>query len=212
MMATKAGSEGRVNTRGTNPEPEADPALATDPSALLRSGKKQIHLTGFMGSGKSTVGRRLAQLLNWSFIDLDEAIAERAGLSVAEIFDEAGEAVFRALEDQLLLEISVVATTHEEARGVVVALGGGTLMDPDNREVCSAIATIIWLRCPVSVVKERCPEIGGERPLWGAAGDLEQRLAEREPGYRAAADFTVDAVGTPDEVVARVLAVLGEAG
>ncbi len=206
MMGTKEGSEGGAKTRG------ADSASAKDPSTLLPSGKRQIHLTGFMGSGKSTVGRRLAQLLNWSFIDLDEAIAERAGLSVAEIFDEAGEAVFRALEDQLLLEISVVATTHTESPGAVVALGGGTLMDPDNRGVCSAIATIVWLRCPVDVIKERSPEIAGCRPLWGTSGDLEQRLSEREPGYRAAADFAVDAVGTPDEVAARVIAVLGDAG
>ena len=176
------------------------------PEHVLPIGKRQLHLTGFMGSGKSTVGRRMAHLLGWDFIDLDEAIAERAGKSVAQIFADEGEDVFRALEDQLLLEISVVATTHAGDHGIIVALGGGTLMDPANREVCAAIATIVWLRCPVEVIAERCPEGTGTRPLWGSTEELKQRLSEREPGYRTA-DFTVDASGSPEEVAEAVLAV-----
>ena len=177
---------------------------------LLPPGKRQLHLTGFMGSGKSTVGRRLARRLGWDFIDLDEAIAERAGKSVAGIFADEGEGVFRALEDQLLLEISVLATTHAARRGVIVALGGGTLMDPENQEVCAAIATIVWLRCPIEVVAERCLQGADSRPLWGGTEEIKRRLAEREPGYRGA-DFTVDATGTADDVADNVLAILSEA-
>ena len=204
-MAPNRGEEGTVHTS------RPDPASATDPAALLPAGKRQLHLTGFMGSGKSTVGRRLARLLDWDFIDLDEVIVERAGKSVADIFADAGEEVFRALEDQLLLEISVLATTHATGRGVVVALGGGTLMDPENREICAAIATIVWLRCPIEVVEERCAEGKDTRPLWGGSEDLQQHLSERESGYRVA-DITVDATGTPGEVAAAVLAELGRVG
>ena len=204
-MATNQGPEGTARARGTDPAPE------TDPAGLLPPGKRQLHLTGFMGSGKSTVGRRLARLLDWDFIDLDQAIAERAGKSVAGIFADEGEEVFRALEDQLLLEISVLATTHAAGRGVIVALGGGTLLDPDNQAVCAAIATIVWLQCPVEILRERCAEGTGTRPLWGSTEELEQRLAEREPGYRGA-DFTVDASGSPDEVAETVLAILGGQG
>jgi len=203
-MSTNRSIEGTAHTRGTGPAPE------TDPAGLLPRGKRQLHLTGFMGSGKSTVGRRLARLLDWDFLDLDEAIAERAGKSVAGIFADEGEVVFRALEDQLLLEISAVATTHAAGRGVIVALGGGTLMEPENREVCAAIATIVWLSCPVELIEKRCAQGAGSRPLWGSTEELEQRLAERESGYRGA-DFSVDASGSPDEVAETVLGILREA-
>ena len=203
-MTTNRSIEGTAHRLGT------DPASETDPEGLLPRGKRQLHLTGFMGSGKSTVGRRLALLLDWNFLDLDEAIAERAGKSVAGIFADEGEEVFRALENQLLLEISVLATTHAAGRGVIVALGGGTLMEPENREVCAAIATIVWLSCPVAVVEERCVQGAGSRPLWSSTEELEQRLAERESGYRSA-DFTVDASGSPDEVAETVLGILREA-
>jgi shikimate kinase len=207
MMSTNRDDGGAADTRAM------DPASKTEPTGLLPKGKRQLHLTGFMCSGKSTVGRRLARLLDWEFIDLDEAIAERAGKSVAEIFADAGEAVFRALEDQLLLEISVLATTHSAVRGVIVALGGGTLMDPENRELCASIATIVWLRCPVEVVEERFTQggAGNRRPLWGSTEELEQRMVQREPGYRGA-DFAVDATGTPEEVSDKVLALLGAEG
>jgi len=197
MMATHHGGKGTVHEQGVDPED------------LLPEGKRQIHLTGFMGCGKSTVGSRLARLLKWEFIDLDAAVAERAGKSVAEIFADEGETVFRALEDQLLLEISVLATTHMGVQGSVVALGGGTLMDPENRDICAAIATIVWLRCPVAVVEGRCAADAGARPLWGSAEELEERLSEREPGYLCA-DLTVDASGSPEEVAEAVLAALRE--
>ena len=83
-------------------------------------------------------------------------------------------------------------------------------MEPENREVCAAIATIVWLSCPVEVVEERCAQGAGSRPLWASTEELEQRLAERESGYRGA-DFTVDASGCPDEVAETVLAILREA-
>jgi shikimate kinase len=180
------------------------------PAVLLPPGKTQIHLTGFMGSGKSTVGRFLSRMLGWSFIDLDEAIAERAEKSVAQVFADEGEPVFRALEDALLLEVAMLARSDAGAGGCVVALGGGTLMSPANRDTCAEIATMVWLQCSGEVVRARCQEAPGTRPLWGTAEELEARMREREPGYRTA-DFVVDADGEPAEIAEKVLATIREA-
>jgi len=187
-----------------------DGAHGMAPAALLPPGKTQIHLTGFMGSGKSTVGIFLARMLGWSFIDLDEAIAERAEKSVAQIFADEGEPVFRALEDVLLLEVAMLARSDAGAGGCVVALGGGTLMSSANRDTCAEIATIVWLKCSMDMIRARCQAATGSRPLWGSGEELEGRLCEREPGYRTA-DFVVDADGEPAEVAAAVLAAIREA-
>jgi shikimate kinase len=183
---------------------EAEGPRQVSPADLLPPGKRQIHLTGFMGSGKSAVGRRLAEMLGWGFVDLDAAIAARAEKSVAQLFAEEGEAVFRALEDLLLLEVSVVARAEVGANGCVVALGGGTLMDPANRETCAAIATVVWLQCPLDIIVARSGSEAETRPLWGTPGELRDRYAEREPGYLAA-DLIVDGSGSVSEVANAVL-------
>ncbi|MFQ5745054.1 MAG: shikimate kinase [Acidobacteriota bacterium] len=180
-------------------EPSRKQELRSPPAAP--GGKRQLHLTGFMGSGKSTVGQQLARRLLWNFLDLDAVVARHAEKSVARIFAEGGEESFRAMESHVLRQL--VKKPH-----TVVALGGGTLLDPRNREICVQAATVVWLRCPLELLQLRCAEQAGERPLWGAADELAQRYEARLPGYRSA-DLTIDAAGSPAEVAEAVLAALG---
>ncbi len=180
---------------GTPKEPAGKP-----PSEDLPGGKRQIHLTGFMGSGKSTVGRRLAERLQWEFLDLDEAIIRLGGQSIAEIFAAGGEETFRRLESIALRQAVLAPKT-------VVALGGGTLMDPDNRAVCVEAATLVWLRCTLEVMQRRCGEASLDRPLWGSA-KLEELLSAREPGYLSS-DLTIDGNGNVSQVTEVLLTSLG---
>jgi len=176
-------------------------AAGSSPTNDLPGGKRQIHLAGFMGSGKSTVGRYLAERMLWEFLDLDDAIVRFAGRSIAEIFAGGGEEAFRELEDTVLRQAVLAPKT-------VVALGGGTLMNPDNRAVCAEAATIAWLRCSSEVMRRRCGEVSPHRPLWGSSAEMERLLSAREPGYLSA-DLTIDGDGTPAQVTEALLAALG---
>jgi shikimate kinase len=180
-------------------------------SLALPGGRRQIHLTGFMGAGKSTVGRLLARRLLWNFLDLDGVIERQEGRSVARIFAESGEETFRELERAVLRQVVLKPAT-------VVALGGGTLIDPDNRALCATRAAIVWLRAPLEVLRARCAENGestisasapqvGKRPLWGDSEALRARFEERLPGYQTAT-IVVDAAAEPERVVDAVLEAL----
>lgn len=111
-----------------------------------------IYLVGFMGSGKTTVGRLLAERLGWSFVDLDEEIEAAAGITIASIFEERGEAEFRRIEAETL-ERRV--RTIERGRPAVVALGGGTFAQPANRDLAMAHGIAFWLDCPLETVTRR---------------------------------------------------------
>jgi shikimate kinase len=161
----------------------------------------QIVLTGFMGTGKTEVGRRLARQLGRPFIDTDDLVAAAAGRSVAEIFAAEGEPRFRALE----------RTAVEQACAVpeaVIATGGGTVLDPENRRRLAVAGPIVCLRArPEDIVRRvRDPQ---SRPLLAGTrkdriGRIRTMLAERAPTYAFAA-HTVDTTGlTLDEVVERV--------
>ena len=138
-----------------------------------------VFLTGFMGTGKTAVGRALARRLDRRFIDLDQEIERAAGISVAEIFSRFGEADFRARERQALEAVSRV----DDA---VVATGGGVVIDPANRRMLRASGNVICLRADVPTILER---VGGgdDRPLLASAGDRAARvralLAERAAAY-----------------------------
>ena len=140
-------------------------------------------LIGLMGSGKSSIGRRLAVRLDLPLIDLDEYIVAKAGLTIPEIFSRSGEAEFRRLESEALAEV-----IHQPA---IIATGGGIVMSEENRRLLKENPPVIWL--------EACPEflagrIDGDtnRPLV-AAGDTLNRLRElarvRDPLYRECADL-----------------------
>jgi shikimate kinase len=156
----------------------------------------RIVLVGFMGAGKSTVGRELAALLGWDFVDLDERVAARAGRSVAEIFDGFGEAAFRDLE---LLE----ARAAMRGERVVIAAGGGAFAGDATRAALSAGATTVWLRCALPALLRRIG--GGGRPLARNRERIPALLDERERVYRLA-DVTVDTTEGAPRDAARAIA------
>ncbi|MGC9349437.1 MAG: 3-dehydroquinate synthase [Anaerolineae bacterium] len=135
-------------------------------------------LTGFMGTGKTTLGRAVADRLGRSFVDMDDLIEARAGKSIARIFEEDGESSFRDLESQLCRELA-------EQDGLVVATGGGALVDPVNRAVMSRKAVVVCLQAEVDEILRRVGD-GEERPLLRNANprrDVEHLLAARQRAY-----------------------------
>lgn len=161
-----------------------------------------IYLVGFMGSGKSTIGRLLADELGWTFIDLDDVIEQSAGVTISSLFESRGEEEFRKLEHQALRRI-----VDKVERGVphVVALGGGAFVQPMNQALLAPNGVSIWLDCPLASVERRVSR-HSHRPL---ARDIEKfraLFAERSAEY-AKADYRIE-VGDaePATHVARVLA------
>jgi shikimate kinase len=157
----------------------------------------RVVLVGFMGSGKSAVGRKLARRLGYGFEDLDRRIEKRAGSTIAAVFREQGEAAFRALERE---EAELVSRLD----GVVVAAGGGAFAMPRTRAALQRGALTVWLQCSLQSSMRRI-ERDGSRPLAGNREIMRALLAEREPSYRLA-DVRVDTSRrTPREVVERIV-------
>jgi shikimate kinase len=164
----------------------------------------RIFLTGFMGCGKTTVGRRLAQRLGVGFVDLDEEIERRAGMTVRQIFEQQGEPVFRQLEAEALRGTLALPD-------VVVALGGGTMAFEANAALIGPNGLSVWINPAFATISSR---IGGrgkaDRPLFK---DDVQALAlyrERLPAYRRA-DVTMDVAPDegPEEIAARIELLIG---
>jgi shikimate kinase len=149
-----------------------------------------------MGAGKTSVGRALAQLLLFSFIDLDDVIESRAGKKISEIFAEQGEAEFRRLEREAL-------ESCRELKQTVIALGGGTFVAEENRRTLRSIGPSVWLDCPFEVCLSR---IEGDRfrPMLRSREETEKLFRSRLDAY-ALADFTVDSnEDTVEEIAARI--------
>jgi shikimate kinase len=159
-----------------------------------------VVLVGFMGSGKSAVGRVLARRLGYRFEDMDRRIEARTGRTIAEIFRDDGEEAFRGLEREEALAVSRL-----EDR--VVASGGGAFAQPETRRILQKGAIIVWLRCDIGRILARVPP-DGSRPLAGNRDIMRALLAEREPWYRMA-DVAVDAsTGSPREVAERIVGLI----
>jgi shikimate kinase len=152
-------------------------------SAGPRGGLRRVVLIGFMGAGKTTVGRVLAGRLGWTFLDLDESIEARAGRSVAELFAQAGEAAFRELE-RSAAEASLGLERY------VLAAGGGAWAQPATRELLARDALTVWLRCDFETALRRIPG-DGSRPLAKSRERMRKLWAEREAAY-GLADVAVD--------------------
>lgn len=168
---------------------------------------RPIVLVGLMGAGKTTIGRRLAAVLNLPFVDADEEIEAAAGLSVSEIFARHGEPEFRRGERRVI-ERLLLGPPH------VLATGGGAFMDPETRALVRARAVSVWLRADIDVLMRRV-EKRDTRPLL-RGGDpravMERLMAERHPVY-AEADVTVDSNNQPHgAAVAQVLQALAQRG
>lgn len=160
-----------------------------------------IILTGFMGTGKTTVGKRLARRLGWQFVDVDSLIVASAKESVSNIFAEHGEAVFRRLEQRAIR--SVVRGDKQ-----VIATGGGAFVNPDNRQLLRSVGPVLCLTAQPKVILQRVGATLASRPvLSGVASPLnriQQLMAQRASAY-AKADLTIDTTHLSlDDVVERI--------
>jgi shikimate kinase len=165
----------------------------------------RIYLTGFMGAGKSAVGRRLAERLGMPFVDLDEEIEKRSGLRVREIFEWHGEAEFRRLEQETLRATG-------ELPDVVVATGGGTVTFEANARWMKENGLTVWLNPAFGTIVGRIGGLGKkDRPLFRDEAQALTLYRERLQAYRQA-DLTVDVRPEehPQEVAARVALLLGK--
>lgn len=166
-----------------------------------------IVLSGFMGCGKTTIGRRLASALGMKFVDMDLYIEKKTGMTVREIFAEYGEAHFRALETETVRELA-------QSADYVVATGGGTLMRQENVEgFHRGGGTIYYLDVPLAALQERLKN-DKRRPLLQTPDRravIERLLNERRPQYLASADVIVDAGAPAIVVVERICALRGAA-
>lgn len=168
----------------------------------------RVYLTGFMASGKSTVGPKAAARLGQPFLDLDRLITAHDGRTIPTIFAEDGEERFRELETAMLHRTA-------ETDDLVVALGGGALVDDENRAFAKEQGLVVYLEVPVDTILERVTEDDTRRPLLqdeaGAPlphdeqrARIEQMLNERRPSYEAA-HCTIDADRPVKTVVADVV-------
>ena len=157
----------------------------------------KVYLVGFMAAGKSTVARALAGRLGWRAEDIDELIEARERRTVAEIFQRQGEPYFRALEREILRLLLPL-------RHVVVATGGGTYMDPENRAAINMDGVAVWLDVPLEELIARIPA-DGRRPLAADRAALERLFAARVAAYSTAA-YRVNAAGArPEEIAERII-------
>jgi len=145
-----------------------------------------IYLVGFMGSGKSTIGRLLAERLGWQFADLDEEIEAQQATTIAELFDKMGEPEFRRIESTALRKH---VRTIECGRPTVVALGGGTFVQADNFELLENHGVTIWLDCPLEMVRHRV-EHATHRPLARDRQRFEELFHGRQAAY-GKADYRI---------------------
>jgi shikimate kinase len=159
-----------------------------------------------MGSGKTSTGRALAELLRWEFVDLDEEIERREQMPIRQLFQESGEVEFRAIEHTTLRECLA-----RMSKPTVVALGGGASIQPDNAELLQAgHALTFFLETPVEEMLTRCgvedaPDPRNPRPLAADKTEFRKLYEQRLPSYRAAV-FTVATSGKTVEVVASEIA------
>jgi shikimate kinase len=171
---------------------------------LARLGARSLVLTGMMGVGKSSIGRRLAARLNVPFVDADTEIEKAAGMSIPDVFARHGEADFRSGEARVIARLL-------DSGPQVLASGGGAVMNPDTRAAIKAKGVSIWLKADLDVLLRRIAKRKHERPMLHTddpAETLRQLLITREPVY-ALADLTVQSREVPhDAIVAEIMRAL----
>ena len=179
------------------PQAEAD-ARADSPVCAARA----VILVGFMGAGKTSVGRSLGQRLGWTFEDLDDRIEAREKRSVEQIFRESGEAKFRRAEHAALREL----LAEGGATPRVVALGGGAFVQAHNADLIQeARAMVVFLSAPVEELFRRCEQESRKRPLQQDRESFRQLYEARLPHYAAAA-VRIETGGKDVEAVAEEIA------
>ena len=159
----------------------------------------KLYLVGFMGAGKTSVARALGRRMGWRVEDIDHRIEAREHLRVAEIFARHGEPYFRSVERSVLEDLL-------PQRNVIIATGGGTFVDPDNRAAMLADGAVAWLDVPLERVIERVPA-DGRRPLASDRTQMEQLYARRGAAY-SQAHIRIDA-SRPVAEIERILEWIG---
>jgi shikimate kinase len=179
---------------------------------MTRGSGAHLVLVGVMGAGKTSVGAACATRLDRPFVDVDDVVASLAGRSVAEIFRTVGEAEFRRLEREAVADVCASPTP------LVIACGGGAVIDADSRRRLRAAGLVVWLRAAPDELARRVGsgEEAAERPLLARDRRQERRspvdvlgglLEARTPAYEAVADATVETDGrTVEQVADAVLA------
>jgi len=171
--------------------------------ALAQRIDRPLALVGMMGVGKSTIGRKLAHLLDFQFADADDEIEKAAQRTVSEIFEEFGEASFRDGERRVISRLL-------DGKACVIATGGGAFVQDDTRALIKAKAITIWLDSDVETLVERVSR-NDKRPLLrgGNVRDIVTRMkAEREPAYAEAMIHVMSDAGPHDAAVSRILEAL----
>lgn len=165
-----------------------------------------LSLIGYRGTGKSTIGRLLADRLGRPFIDADDLIVDRAGRTIKAIFEESGEPVFRDWEERVLREVA------NEHPGAILATGGGAILRESNRRLLRSLGLVVWLRAEPEELARRLEadaKARHDRPPLTSAGALQEIrdvLEFRAPLYRATTHVEVETQGkTPAEIVDEVL-------
>jgi shikimate kinase len=176
--------------------PSNEPGPALVPAHLRR-----LVLTGFMGAGKSTVGRLLAARINWTFLDLDTHLESRTGATIPQLFERHGEAHFRRLESSALA--SALGRNN-----TVLALGGGTPEELTNRLLLeqSPSTFTIFLDAPFPTLFDRCILQDIARPVLADPAAAQLRFQKRHPLYRRLANLTIDTADlTADQTIDALL-------
>lgn len=164
-------------------------AMSKIPDQPCTPCSQNIVLVGFMGCGKSTVGREIGLQLNYPLVDTDCLIVESVGMGVAQIFSQHGENYFRDLETDLISQIHGKDCTKQ-----IISTGGGLPLREKNREWLRKLGYVVWLRASVDTVLERTGK-SNHRPLLDKVnprGNIEKMLAERDPIYADVADLTIN--------------------
>jgi shikimate kinase len=168
---------------------------------------KILALSGFMGSGKSSIGRRVAQRLGRHFFDLDEEVVRSQGRPIERIFAEDGEIAFRRAEEA---ELTRILENHAST-GPVVALGGGTVTWGASAALLASNAFVVLISVPVSILWERVRDIPG-RPLARTRDSFLSLATARGASYRETADAIVDGEGLSEDAIAdRIVALFAQA-
>ncbi|HUV50190.1 MAG TPA: shikimate kinase [Anaerolineae bacterium] len=169
-----------------------------------------IYLTGYRCTGKTSVGKSLAQALEWSFIDADLELVARYGMTIAEIVSKEGWGSFREKEKAVLRRLSLL-DKH------VVATGGGVILDIENVEQMKKSGTIIWLKATPETIKERILQDQNTEDLRpsltskGLVEEIEETLLARKPLYESAMDFSIDTDNRGiDDICSTIMGKLGE--
>jgi shikimate kinase len=166
---------------------------------------RRIVLTGFMGSGKSTVGPLIAARLGWNFLDVDDVIEAEAGVTIAEIFARHGEAAFRKQEHETIARLAA-------GDSLVLALGGGAIEHEATRALLLTTpgTLLVHLEVELATTLQRCQGTEQTRPILADQANLAARYQRRLPLYRTAhVSIPVDAL-VPEEVVDRILSASGQ--